>query len=147
MSKDVTIANYKELRTIGNHKPAARPILQTGALSFTRNLEAPTSNVLEHSQAAESAQQNTRTLTTSELIAELQQIESSYGNLPVCLELKTTIHLRDDASNPVNTMAASVAKCEISEVHQNCNARLCNGTMMVWLNGQTISAIEQLDEL
>jgi hypothetical protein len=107
MNKETNRAIYKEIRTVVVNTSAEPLVLSSGTLGYTSTFNAPSSHVV-NSSPGRSAPQNARTLTTTDLIAELQQIEKSYGNLPVCIEATTAIRLRDEDSNPVNTMAAQV---------------------------------------
>ena len=84
-------------------------------------------------------------MTTTELIAQLQQIEASHGVLPIHMETSTTIDLMDIYGNRVETFSTAVATCETGDLHDGCNSGRCNTTKVVWLIGQVIVA-EQIPD-
>lgn len=85
-------------------------------------------------------------MTTTELIAQLQQIETSHGVLPIHIEIKTTVDLVDIGGNAVDTFGTRIEKCYVDEVHENCQPWVFNSRKAVWLIGQVIPDTEPEDD-
>src|ERR1022692_698732 len=95
-------------------------------------------NGVSSSPAAQAARLEHQTMTTTELIAQLQQIETSHGVLPIHIEIKTTVDLVDIGGNAVDTFGTRIEKCYVDEVHENCQPWVFNSRKAVWLIGQVI---------
>jgi hypothetical protein len=80
-------------------------------------------------------------MTSTELIAKLQQIEAEHGVLPVYLEAKCTgVNLMDEGGNVIDdyTISPLVEKCEVDGMEDGT-------TKAVWLMG-TVAAKEPMSD-
>jgi hypothetical protein len=80
-------------------------------------------------------------MTTTELIAKLQQLEIEHGILPVYIEAKATgIDLMDEGGNVFDcyTISPPVEKCEVDGMK--------DGTKVVWVMGSVAADASEPDD-